>query len=124
MPGDDSYLLVGSTTEEVGFDESTTTVKLAELQEFAASIVPNLNADNLVDSWAGLRPASHDGFPFIGRVSKFENVFVATGHFKSGLQMAPSTAKIVCDLSEGEEPFMNASPFDPNRLDESREFVD
>lgn len=124
VPRDDGYVLVGSTTEEVGFDESTTTVKLAELQEFAASIVPNLNADNLVDSWAGLRPASHDGFPFIGRVSKFENVFVATGHFKSGLQMAPSTAKIVCDLSEGEEPFMNASPFDPNRLDESREFVD
>lgn len=122
VPRDDGHVLVGSTTEEVGFDESTTAVKLAELQDFAASIVPDLNAGNLVDSWAGLRPASHDGFPFIGRVSNFENVFVATGHFKSGLQMAPSTAKIVCDLSEGKQPFMNADPFDPNRLDESRDF--
>jgi len=122
VPRDDGHVLVGSTTEEVGFDESTTAVKLAELQDFAVSIVPELNAGNLIDSWAGLRPASHDGFPFIGRVSKFENVYVATGHFKSGLQMAPSTATMVCDLLEGKQPFMNPYPFDPNRLDESREF--
>lgn len=123
VPREDGHVLVGSTTEEVGFDESTTAEKLAELMEFANGLVPMLNKDCLVDSWAGLRPAAHDGFPFIGRVARWNHVFVATGHFKAGLQMSPSTATMVCDLIEGKESAMSAAPFDPSRLESSREFV-
>ena len=117
VPRNDGFVLVGSTTEEIGFDESTTEEKLGELMQFAKSLVPALNENALVKSWAGLRPASHDGFPFMGSLPGTGNGFVATGHFKAGLQMSPAVAVIMADLVEGKKTIMNVSPFNPGRLD-------
>ena len=117
VPRRDGYVLVGSTTEEVGFDSSTTPKKLDELMAFANSIFPALNKNSLVKSWAGLRPASHDGFPFMGALPNCENGFVASGHFKAGLQMSPAVAICMASLMMGEEPLMEMKSFDPGRLD-------
>ena len=116
VPRSDGHIVVGSTTEEVGFDEMTTESAMSDLTNFACQWVPGLNDDCLVSSWAGLRPASHDGFPFMGRLSEFENVWIATGHFKSGLQMAPAVAEIMSDMLQGNSPKMNTSAFDSSRL--------
>lgn len=117
VPRENGLVLVGSTLEEVGFDENTTPVKLKELQEFATAIVPALTPDRCINQWAGLRPATHDGFPFMGRLAAVENGFVATGHFKCGLQMSPAVAVIMADLIEGRKTIMDVQPFDPSRLD-------
>ena len=123
VPRTDGHVLVGSTLEEVGFDESTTDGELAELRRFAASVVPALDDRVLVRSWAGLRPASHDGFPFIGRVPGCDNAFVATGHFKCGLQMSTATAVIVADEIQGRPPLMDLRPYAADRLNAKRDFV-
>ncbi len=122
VPREDGHVLVGSTTEEVGFDETTTDEKLSELQAFAQSIVPDLKPERLVQSWAGLRPAANDGFPFMGKLAGFENGFVTTGHFKCGLQMAPAAAVIMADLIENKPTLMDVAPFEPSRLDDKSQF--
>lgn len=116
VPRRDGHVVVGSTTEEVGFDETTTPTAIEDLKKFAADWYPQLNASALISAWAGLRPASHDGFPFMGRLAEFENVWIATGHFKAGLQMAPAVAEVMADMLAGNPPRMDASAFAPSRL--------
>ena len=116
VPRADGHVLVGSTTEEVGFDESTTDSKLKELQRFATSLVPSLEESVIVGSWAGLRPASHDGFPYMGALPGLKNGFVATGHFKAGLQVSPAVAVMLADCMEGRDTLMDLDIFSPGRL--------
>jgi glycine oxidase len=120
VPRDDGHVIVGSTTEEVGFDESTTEEKLADLHDFANSIVPALEKSRLERSWAGLRPASHDGFPFLGRVAGFRNLLVATGHFKAGLQMSTATAVLMSDTIEGRATQFDLGPFACDRINRAQ----
>ncbi len=101
---DDGYVLVGATEEEVGFDKRTTEVALADLQAFANAMVPELAQATLVKSWAGLRPASFDGFPYLGRIPTLRNAFVAAGHFRSGLYLSPGTAIVMSELLLGQTP--------------------
>lgn len=110
------YIVAGSTIEETGFDCVTTEEEITELRTWTERTVPCLNETNFVEAWAGLRPATYDGFPYIGRLPSFENVWVATGHFKSGLQLSTGTAVTIADLILGEEPSVDLSPFDPGRV--------
>ncbi|HEY2157218.1 MAG TPA: FAD-dependent oxidoreductase, partial [Isosphaeraceae bacterium] len=66
-------------------------------------------------TWAGLRPGSIDTRPTIGRLPGLENVIVATGHKRAGLQLAPSTAEVVADLVLGRAPRIDLAPFAPGR---------
>jgi glycine oxidase len=84
VPRDDGRLLAGSTEEEVGFDKRTTEEGIAELMEFATSLLPGLKSAEVERTWAGLRPASFDGFPYLGPVPGFSNAFVAAGQYRSG----------------------------------------
>jgi glycine oxidase len=112
----DGHVVVGATVEEVGFDSSTTDSELQELRRFAASIYPALSDDAYVKGWAGLRPATYDGFPYIGRLPNLENAFVAAGHFRSGLHLSTGTAAVIGDLIVGKQPEVNLNPFDPGRI--------
>lgn len=114
VPRDDGRLLVGSTVEDVGFDKHTTTEASQCLADFAREVVPALKHQAIADHWAGLRPASADLLPYIGRVPGVHNAFVATGHFRSGLQMASGTAMALADLITGASPRFSLEPF---RLD-------
>ena len=116
VPRIDGHVLVGSTTEEAGFDESTTESGLEELFQFASDWMSDLQPERLVATWAGLRPASHDGFPYMGRLAELDNVWIATGHFKAGLQVSPAVAEIMADRIQGKSAAMNTAPFDPSRL--------
>lgn len=108
---DDGHVLVGATEEEVGFDKRTTDVALADLQAFATAMVPALAAATLEQSWAGLRPASFDGFPYLGSLPGLRNAFVAAGHFRSGLYLSPGTAVVMAQLLRGERPAIDLEPF-------------
>jgi glycine oxidase len=114
VPRDDGRLLVGSTEEDVGFDRGTTADAIAGLLEFAMSLVPNLARATLERFWAGLRPATEDGLPYLGSVPDVENAFVAAGHFRSGLQLSTSTARVMGQLVRGLAPEIDLEPF---RLD-------
>lgn len=120
VPRRDGHVLVGSTTEEAGFDCQTTVDQINELQLFAEGLIPQLTIANRVKAWAGLRPATFDGLPFIGRISGCENVFVATGHFKIGLQLSTATAVALADQMDGRSSKIDLSPFAVSRMGEVR----
>lgn len=116
VPRDDGHVLFGATIEEVGFDTSTTESGISDLQQHAQSILPMLTDERLVKTWAGLRPGTFDGFPYIGVMPQADNVFVAAGHFKAGLHLSPATAEAVADLIEGNTPSIDLRPFSPSRV--------
>ena len=105
---------VGSTEEDAGFDRNPTADAIAGLLEFGNSICPALAEGRLERSWAGLRPASADGLPYLGRIEGYENAFLAAGHFRSGLQLSTGTAVVMADLLCGLPPEVD---LDPYRLD-------
>jgi glycine oxidase len=111
VPRDDGRVLVGSTEEEVGFDQHTTAEGLADLAGFARSLVPALADAPIERSWAGLRPAPLDGLPYLGPLPGLANAFVAAGHFRSGLFLSPATAVVMSQLLRGEAPSVDLAPF-------------
>ncbi len=114
VPRGDGRVLVGSTEEDAGFEARTTSAAIAELLQFAASLAPNLAGASIERCWAGLRPGSPDGKPFLGVVPGVENLFVAAGHFRAGIQLSPGTALVMKQVLSGEKP---AVPLEDFRLD-------
>lgn len=115
VPRRDGHVLAGATIEEVGFDSRTTEEGIVELRTWAESVSDELNDSTFLKSWAGLRPGTYDGFPYLGRLGDFENAFVATGHFKGGLELSTGTALVMADLVEGKTPAIDLSPFSASR---------
>jgi glycine oxidase len=114
VPRGDGHVLVGSTEEDAGFEARTTAAAITELLQLAASLVPNLASAAVERCWAGLRPGSPDGKPFLGAVPGVDNLFVAAGHFRSGIQLSPATALVMKQVLLGESP---AIPLQEFRLD-------
>jgi glycine oxidase len=113
---DDGRALVGSTVEDAGFNARPTAGGIAGLLEFAAGLLPSLAGAPLERCWAGLRPGSPDGLPFLGRVPGSANVFVAAGHFRSGIELSPATGLVMSELILGRPPSLSLEPFRPDRL--------
>lgn len=111
VPRDDGYVLAGSTEEEVGFDKRTTEEAIADLTAFARDLVPALREATIERTWAGLRPGSFDGLPYLGTLPGIKNAFVAAGHFRTGLYLSPATAVVMSQLMLGEQPQIDLSPF-------------
>lgn len=108
---DDGHILVGSCEEETGLELGTTEVVMNGLQAFAESLVPSLKSAEQRGAWSGLRPLTFDGFPMIGRVPDCQHVFVAGGHFRSGLHLSPGTAAVITDLVLGRQPAIPVEAF-------------
>lgn len=108
---DDGHVLVGSCEEEVGFEFGTTEHVIDSLRSFAFDVCPALKGATEVRTWSGLRPMTFDGFPMIGRVPNTTNVYVASGHFRSGIHLAPATAVCLADVITGATPAVNLDAF-------------
>lgn len=111
VPRKDGWVIVGSTLEHAGFSKELTPDGLKGLYDFANGLFTELDAASLKKRWAGLRPATFDGFPYIGRCSKISNLIVATGHFRVGLTTSTGTAVIVKDIVKGTDPMFDITPF-------------
>jgi glycine oxidase len=116
VPWRDGTVLVGATVEEVGYDERTTAAGVRDLLDAVCELLPEAWRATFVDARAGLRPATSDGLPIIGRSTKTEGLIYATGHYRNGVLLAPLTAAVVGDLIlEGEEdPILATTP--PGRI--------
>lgn len=115
VPRGDGHVLIGSTEERVGFDKRTTAEAVADLLRLATELVPALRSVAVERAWAGLRPCTPDLQPYLGAVPGLTNAFVATGHFRSGLQLSPATAVVVGQAIRGITPEIDLSPFSPVR---------
>lgn len=109
-------LLIGATSEEVGFDASVTAGGIGELLARTREVLPGLDPCPLEATWAGLRPGTADGLPLVGPVGELP-VIAATGHYRNGILLAPWTARqVAATVLEGELP-AEARAFSPLRLE-------
>jgi glycine oxidase len=111
VPREDGTLLVGATVEDVGFDERTTAAGVRDLIYAACELVPHAWTAGFIAAKAGLRPASADDLPVIGRSTVIPNLMYATGHYRNGVLLAPLTAQLVADamLDNRVDPLMAAT---------------
>jgi glycine oxidase len=117
IPRRDGRVLFGSSLEDAGFDKTPTDVVRAELLDLAIRRYPVLAEAEVEKHWAGLRPASPEGVPYIGRHPQLRNLFVNAGHFRNGIVLGPASARLVSDLMLGRPPIL---PPDPYALDAAR----
>jgi glycine oxidase len=119
---DDVYLvpragggvLAGATVERVGFRKETTAGGVAKLISAATRLLPDLAEAVFVRAWAGLRPATPDGWPILG-ATPIPGLFLAAGHFRNGILLAPVTAKLLADALTG-SPNRDLAPFSVERF--------
>jgi glycine oxidase len=111
VPREDGHLLAGSCEEEVGFDATTTESMIAELRAWAEGLLPELARATIERTWAGLRPGSFDSFPYLGAVPSWENVYIASGHFRHGLHWSTATAVLMQALMSGQPTEIDLEPF-------------
>ena len=115
VPRNDGRLLAGSTEEEVGFDKRNTPEGVHELQQFARDLLPSLQDAEVETTWSGLRPAAFDSFPYLGRLPESKHVYVASGHFRNGLNLSTGTAVVMAQLLCDETPMISLERFDVGR---------
>jgi glycine oxidase len=115
VPRDDGMIYVGSNEEEVGWETGTSDSVIDALRCWATAIVPDLKNYPVERTWSGLRPGSIDGFPFVGRAAGSNNLYVATGHYRSGLHLSCATATLLADFITGQPTPMSIAPLAPTR---------
>jgi glycine oxidase len=115
VPRSSGKILVGATVEDVGFDKSVIPSTIDGLLRTAARYLPELASAPIVDSWAGLRPGTPDNLPILGLSGK-PGIYVAGGHFRNGILLAPITAKIIASLVTGKDLGIDITSFAPSRF--------
>jgi glycine oxidase len=114
VPRSDGRVLVGATVERAGFRKDVTARGVATLLAAAVELAPSLENARLSDAWAGLRPGTPDGLPLLGE-SPIRGLYLAAGHFRNGVLLAPLTALLLADLMTGVAS-RDLSPFSPDRF--------
>jgi len=115
VPRSSGKILVGATVEDVGFDTTVDPSVIQELFTAAAGYLPELKKAALVESWAGLRPGTPDDLPILGPTGP-PGIFIASGHFRNGILLAPVTAKVMADVITGKAPAFDLSAFAASRF--------
>jgi glycine oxidase len=110
IPRSDGRMLIGATVEEAGFDKQTVPETIQKLRQAALDLVPKLAEARILEAWAGLRPGTPDGLPILG-ATPTPGYFVATGHFRDGILLAPVTARIMGQVIARERPELDLSAF-------------
>jgi D-amino-acid dehydrogenase len=110
-------VVAGATREnDAGFDVRATAAGVREALGEALRMAPGLAQATLREVRVGLRPASPDGLPLLGRLPGAENVYIATGMGASGLQLGPYCGALVSDLALGAAPPFDLTPYAPERF--------
>lgn len=104
-------ILLGSTREFVGFDNSTTPEAMNAIARNAMRFLPWVEDLDVIRSFAGLRPCSPDGLPILGTVKGVRGFYLATGHAGDGICLAPITGKLMSELVLDGETSLDIEPF-------------
>ncbi len=113
IPRRDGHILIGSTLEHEGFDKTPTDIALESLKASAVELIPALADAEVVGHWAGLRPGSPEGIPFIGEVPGFKGLWLNCGHYRNGLVLAPASCQLFTDLLLARAPIIDPAPYAP-----------
>jgi len=115
VPRSDGRILIGATVEDVGYDKRVDPGTIHRLHQAAIRLVPALAQARILEAWAGLRPGTPDNLPILG-ATETPGYFVAAGHFRDGILLAPITARVMAQVICHERPDHDLSAFSPARF--------
>ncbi|MFI5802836.1 glycine oxidase ThiO [Streptomyces sp. NPDC051561] len=115
VPRENGELVVGATTEELGWDTTVTAGGVYELLRDAHELVPGITELPLTETRAGLRPASPDNAPLLGPTA-LPGLHLATGHYRNGVLLTPITGEVMAEVLTTGELIHEARPFTPRRF--------
>jgi len=113
VPRADGVVLAGSTTERTGYEVATTPAGQGELRAFAEALLPELKRAPPLRGWAEVRPGLKGRHPLMGPVPGLRGCFIASGHYRNGLGLAPVTGEIIAALAANAAPPIEISPWKP-----------
>jgi glycine oxidase len=116
----DGRIVVGSTLEYRGFDKQTTEQAKQELEAFALAHFPSLQEARIEHHWAGLRPGSPNGIPYIGQVPGIDGLYLNAGHFRNGVVLGPASARLMADIVLQRPTILDPTPY---AIDAKREIA-
>jgi glycine oxidase len=111
IPRRDGKILAGSTVETAGFNKQATSEVKQRLYNFATRLFPALAEYPVSHHWAGLRPGTEHGIPYIDKHPEIDNLFINAGHFRNGLVMGPASAQLLTDLILNRTTLIDPTPF-------------
>jgi glycine oxidase len=115
VPRNDGRILAGATVEYVGFDKRTTAGGIEKILSAAIELAPGLANARMEETWAGLRPDCPDHLPILGPTD-LDGLLMATGHFRSGILLAPITARLIREWITEQQVSMDWDRFSPLRF--------
>ncbi|NOU98021.1 glycine oxidase ThiO [Paenibacillus sp. LMG 31456] len=116
VPKLDGSMIIGATQEECGYDKRCHASVIGSLHSAATQLLPELDHAEFVSTWAGLRPGTPDGLPYMGQSVKMPGLIIAAGHYRNGILLAPATGKLIKQLIMDEPTSINLSSFTPDRV--------
>ncbi len=131
LPRGNRRIVIGATVEDAGYDKQINPAAIAALHNAAAEFWPTIRHAHIVETWAGLRPATPDSLPVIGPVTGIDaksvanaapesrqnaNSWLAIGHFRNGILLAPGTARLLRQMIFAEPLSIDVGAFQANRF--------
>jgi glycine oxidase len=101
VPRVDGTVAVGASLEHRGFDKRVTATAFSHATALMEKVSPALLQAQFSSAWAGLRPGTEDDTPIMGQVPGYEGLWISTGHFRTGIQLAPGSAVLMADAIAG-----------------------
>ncbi len=111
IPRRDGHVLCGSTLEFTGFEKTTSTHSREQLQQYAVELVPQLARYPVVRHWAGLRPGTRRGIPYICACDGVEGLYLHAGHYRNGIVLGAASAELMAQLVSGDAPWCDPTPY-------------
>jgi len=118
VPRNDGRILAGATVEHVGFDREVTAGAIRKLLNAAIELIPAFENSRIAEAWTGLRPDSPDHLPILGPTD-LEGLLIATGHYRSGVLLAPVTAALIREWICTKRVSLDWERFSPMRFSEA-----
>jgi glycine oxidase len=119
VPRPNGRIIAGSTLEDAGFEKHVTPAGVRKILDGVLELAPAFANAQLVDAWAGLRPGTPDHLPILGPTD-IRGLYLATGHYRNGILLAPATAKLLSRWILGGKPELDMERFSPLRFNNAK----
>ena len=115
IPRQDGKILCGSTVEDASFDKTLSTQVQHSLAQFARKLLPALESAPIIHHWAGIRPGTQHGIPYIDKHSSINNLAISAGHFRNGFAMGPASAQMLYEIICSQTTTLDSAPYQLSR---------
>ncbi|WP_353161058.1 glycine oxidase ThiO [Acinetobacter guillouiae] len=116
IPRLDGHIVCGSSMDHIGFDKRPNVQTQQNIYKACIEMVPQLANFPIVKQWAGLRPSSPTGIPYIGKMPELNNLWANFGHYRNGLCMGPASAQLLRQLMLNQDTRVDAKAYSTERL--------